>query len=66
MSKIPDSANRERPADQLTYERRSPMTEVPLNADVRLEGFSIRARSIDLGQEWRRIHSDMLDVVVWS
>ncbi len=42
------------------------MTEVPLNADVRLEGFSIRARSIDLGQEWRRIHSDMLDVVVWS
>ena len=41
-----------------------PLTDAPLGADVRLEGFSIRARTIDLGREWRRIHADMLDVVV--
>ena len=41
-----------------------PLTDAPLRADVRLEGFSIRARTIDLGQEWRQIHANMLDVVV--
>lgn len=40
-----------------------PMTDAPLKVDVRLEGFWVRARSIDLGQEWPRIHADLLDVV---
>ncbi len=35
----------------------------PLRADVCLEGFSVRARSIDLGQEWRQIHVDLLNVI---
>ena len=37
-----------------------PVVDEPLKVDVRLEGFSIRARGIDLGQDWRRIHTDML------
>ncbi len=40
-----------------------PVTDGPVKADVCLEGFWIRARSIDLGQEWPRIHADLLDVV---
>ncbi len=40
-----------------------PVVDAPLKVDVRLEGFSIRARSIDLGQKWSRIHGDMLAVV---
>ena len=36
-----------------------PVVDEPLKVDVRLEGFSIRARGIDLGQDWRRIHADM-------
>ena len=31
--------------------------------DVRLEGFPIRARSIDLSQDWRNIHDDMLALI---
>ena len=36
------------------------MVDEPLKVDVRLEGFSVRARGIDLGQDWREIHTDML------
>ena len=30
---------------------------------VRLEGFLVSARSIDLGQPWQNIHADMLDLI---
>ena len=40
-----------------------PTVETPLAADVRLEGFPIRARSIDLAQDWRCIHDDMLGLI---
>ena len=40
-----------------------PTVETPLAADVRLEGFPIRARSIDLAQDWRCIHDDMLSLI---
>ena len=40
-----------------------PVVNTPLSADVRLEGFSIRARSIDLARDWRHIHADMLAVI---
>ena len=35
----------------------------PLRAEVWLEGFRIQARTVDLGQDWRRIHEEMLGVV---
>ncbi|HSW29776.1 MAG TPA: hypothetical protein VLH75_09880 [Longimicrobiales bacterium] len=41
-----------------------PVVEEPLAVEVRLEGFRIRARGVDLAQEWTRIHQDMLDVVM--
>ena len=37
-----------------------PVVDEALKVDVRLEGFSIRARGIDLGRDWRKIHADML------
>ena len=40
-----------------------PEVDMPLAADVRLEGFRIQARTIDLGQEWRGIHRAMLQVI---
>ena len=40
-----------------------PVVDEPLKVDVRLEGFSIRARGIDLGQGWYRIHTDMLSLL---
>ena len=40
-----------------------PVVDEPLAVDVRLEGFDIRARGIDLGSEWRMIHDGMLDVI---
>ena len=40
-----------------------PVVDEPLAVDVRLEGFDIRARGIDLGSEWRKIHDSMLDVI---
>ncbi len=40
-----------------------PVVDTPLAADVRLEGFSIRARSIDLARDWRTIHEDMLTMI---
>lgn len=41
-----------------------PVVDAPLRIDVRLEGFSIRARSVDLSRDWRHVHEDMLAVVV--
>ena len=40
-----------------------PTVKAPVAADVRLEGFPIRARSIDLAQDWRCIHDDMLGLI---
>lgn len=40
-----------------------PVVGRPVAADIRLEGFRIQARGIDLTQHWRRIHEDMLSVV---
>ncbi|MDE0333202.1 MAG: 5-methylcytosine-specific restriction endonuclease system specificity protein McrC [Nitrospinae bacterium] len=40
-----------------------PTVEAPVAADVHLEGFPIRARSIDLSQDWRNIHDDMLALI---
>ena len=37
-----------------------PVVDEPLKVDLRLEGFSIRARGIDLGRDWRKIRADML------
>ena len=40
-----------------------PVIDEPLAADIRLEGYRIQARGIDLAQEWGNIHADMLAVV---
>ena len=40
-----------------------PTVDEPVEADVCLEGFWIRARSIDLAQNWRDIHRDMLKLI---
>jgi len=40
-----------------------PVVDRPIDADIRLEGFRIRARGIDLSQDWRRIREDMLAFV---
>lgn len=40
-----------------------PVIEEPLSVEVHLEGFRVRARGIDLAQDWRLIHRDMLEVV---
>ena len=40
-----------------------PVVDSRVTANVRLEGFSIRARSIDLAQDWRNIHDDMLSLI---
>ena len=40
-----------------------PVVDESVRVDVILEGFPIRARSIDLSQDWRQVHADMLDVV---
>lgn len=40
-----------------------PVVDAPTAVDVRLEGFSIRARSINLAQDWRGIHADMLALI---
>ncbi len=40
-----------------------PVVTEPVRADVCLEGFSIRARGIDLAQPWPQIHDDMLDLI---
>ena len=35
----------------------------PLRADVRLEGFRIQARTVNLGRDWRHIHREMLETI---
>lgn len=40
-----------------------PTVDAPVAVDVRLEGFRIQARSINLAQDWRRIHQDMLALI---
>ena len=35
----------------------------PLRADVRLEGFRIQARTVNLGRDWRHIHTEMLETI---
>ena len=40
-----------------------PVVDAPLAIDVRLEGFSIRVRGIDLAQEWRNIHATMAALI---
>lgn len=40
-----------------------PTVDQPVAVDVCLEGFTIRARSINLGQDWHNIHNDMLALI---
>ena len=40
-----------------------PTVDAPVAVDVCLEGFPVRARSIDLAQDWRKIHDDMLKAI---
>ena len=40
-----------------------PTVEASVAVNVRLEGFSIRARTIDLAQDWRNIHDGMLALI---
>ena len=40
-----------------------PTVDRAVHADVRLEGFPVSARSIDLAQPWQNIHADMLALV---
>jgi len=40
-----------------------PVVDAPLAIDVHLEGFAIRARGIDLAQDWHSIHADMLAMI---
>lgn len=40
-----------------------PTVDDSIRVDVCLEGFSICARSIDLAQDWRNIHNEMLNLV---
>ena len=35
----------------------------PLRADIRLEGFRIQARTVNLDRDWRLIHEEMLETV---
>ena len=40
-----------------------PTVDEPVEANVCLEGFWVRARSINLAQNWRDIHRDMLKLI---
>ena len=40
-----------------------PVVDEPISVDVRLEGFRIQARGIDLGRPWQSIHDEMLWIV---
>jgi 5-methylcytosine-specific restriction enzyme subunit McrC len=40
-----------------------PMVDASLGVEVCLDGFRIHARSIDLAQDWRNIHEDMLALI---
>ena len=37
--------------------------EEPLTAEIRLEGFRIQARTVNLDQDWRPIHEEMLGTI---
>ena len=41
-----------------------PTVDEEIAVDVRLEGFAIKARSINLAQNWKNIHKDLLGLVV--
>ena len=40
-----------------------PKVDEPLRADIRLEGFRIQARTVDLEQDWHSIHREMLETI---
>lgn len=40
-----------------------PTVSDPISVDLNLEGFSVKARSIDLSQDWRSIHDSMLELI---
>ena len=40
-----------------------PTVDVPISVDLKLEGFRIQAKSINLAQDWREIHKDMLKII---
>ena len=40
-----------------------PQVDEPLRVDVRLEGYRIQARTVDLYQNWQDIHSEMLATI---
>ena len=40
-----------------------PQVEEPLRVDIRLEGFRIQARTVNLNQDWHGIHNEMLDTL---
>ena len=40
-----------------------PTVDEQIAVDVRLEGFSIRARTVNLGQDWQNIHCEMLELI---
>ena len=40
-----------------------PQVGRPLRADIQLEGFRIQARTVDLNQDWRCIHQEMLETI---
>ena len=35
----------------------------PLRTDIRLEGFRVQARTVNLHQDWRAIHAEMLETI---
>jgi 5-methylcytosine-specific restriction enzyme subunit McrC len=35
----------------------------PLRADIQLEGFRVQARTVDLNQDWRAIHGELLETI---
>ena len=39
------------------------VVDAPFAAEVRLEGFRIHARGVDLAQDWRGVHDDMLALI---
>ena len=53
------------PAGRGTARRHSalPTGEEPLTAEIRLEGFRIQARTVNLDQDWRLIHDEMLGTI---
>ena len=40
-----------------------PKVDETLRVDVRLEGFRVQARTVDLEQDWRSIHEEMLETI---